>query len=204
MTDRRSPPAVDPAHGREAAATRRPQFRHSSRAARETEHVHPFVLAFAAEGDGRALLRRLAAEQLGIAPEDVPLEQRCPDCGGPHGRPVIVGSELRVSLSRCAGGAVAVGAWGRAIGVDVEPRELPAARSDAIRTVAGGAGVAHWTRVEAVLKADGRGLRVDPRTVRIAGDVATIGDEPSRYRLIEPDVAPDLHVTVAVGALALP
>jgi len=159
----------------------------------------PFVLAFAAEGDGRALLRRLAAEQLGVAPEEVPLEQRCPDCGGPHGRPAIRGSGLHVSLSRCPGGAVAVAVWGRAIGVDVEPRELPAARLDAIRTVAGGEGVAHWTRVEAVLKADGRGLRVDPRAVRIRGGLATIADEPARYRLLEPDIRPDLHVTVALA-----
>jgi 4'-phosphopantetheinyl transferase len=149
---------------------------------------------------GRALLRGLAAAQLGVAPEDVPLVQRCPDCGGPHGRPVVEGSDLHVSLSRCALGTVAVAAWGRAIGVDVEPRELPPERLDAIRSVAGGDGVAHWTAVEAVLKADGRGLRVDPRRVRVDGGVAWIEGEPARYALVEPDLAPELQVTVALGA----
>jgi 4'-phosphopantetheinyl transferase len=171
--------------------------------------VLPFALAFDPDASGaagaeagRALLRRLAAEQLGVAPGDVPLEQRCPDCGGPHGRPVIAGSDLRVSLARCAGGAVAVAAWGADIGVDVEERAQSPERLAAIREVAGEqgrAGIARWTAVEAVLKADGRGLRVDPRLVRIDGDLATIGDGVARYRLHEPDAHPALQVTVALA-----
>jgi 4'-phosphopantetheinyl transferase len=164
--------------------------------------VPPYILRVAAgpldRDAGRALLRELAAAELGVAPADAPLVQRCPDCGGPHGRPVIAGSELRVSLSRCPLGTVSVAAWGRAIGVDVEPRELPAERVDAIRAVAGGDGVAHWTAVEAVLKADGRGLRVDPRLVRIEGDVAWIEGEAARYELFRPEVAPDVQLTVAL------
>lgn len=151
---------------------------------------------------GRALLRALAGELLGIAPQDVPLVQRCPDCGGPHGRPVIEGSELRVSLSRCALGTVAAAVWGRALGVDVEPRRLPAERLEAIRTIAGGEGVEHWTAVEAVLKADGRGLRVDPRRVRVAGTTAWIDGDPVRYALETPDLGPaaaGVQVTVALG-----
>ena len=161
----------------------------------------PFAIAFdrdaSAPDAGRALLRRLAAEQLGVAPEDVPLTQRCPDCGGPHGRPEIADSELRVSLARCALGAVAVAAWGADIGVDVEPSAQTPARLAAIEEVAGGTGVARWTRVEAVLKADGRGLRIDPRRVRIEGDIATIAGEPARYRIVEPFVDTPLQVSVA-------
>ena len=163
----------------------------------------PFALAFdpdaSAPDAGRALLRRLAAEQLGIASEKVTLTQRCPDCGGPHGRPVVAGSELRVSLARCVLGAVAVAAWGTGIGVDVEPLAQTPARLAAIEEVAGGAGIAHWTRVEAVLKADGRGLRVDPRRVRIEGGIASIDGEPARYRIVEPAVDTPLQVSVALA-----
>jgi 4'-phosphopantetheinyl transferase len=167
----------------------------------------PFALAFDADAAGhagaaagRALLRRLAAEQLGIAPEDVPLVQRCPDCGGPHGRPMIDGSELRVSLARCELGAVAVAAWGADIGVDVEPLVQSAERLAAIREVAGGDGIAHWTRVEAVLKADGRGLRVDPRRVRVSGAAAWVDGEPARYRIIEPSLDTPVQVSVALAS----
>ncbi|PZQ91913.1 MAG: 4-phosphopantetheinyl transferase [Leifsonia xyli] len=158
---------------------------------------------------GRMLLRRLAGEQLGLAPELVPLEARCPDCGGPHGRPVVTGSELRVSLSRCAAGIVAVAVWGRDIGVDVEARADEAGRLAAIREVAGGGGLAHWTRVEAVLKADGRGLRVDPRTVGIVADgdgilTATVADTGRRYRILEPaldpHLAPVLQLSIALAS----
>ncbi|QEO10456.1 4'-phosphopantetheinyl transferase family protein [Protaetiibacter larvae] len=152
---------------------------------------------------GRALLRRLAGEQLGLAPHEVPLAAVCPDCGGPHGRPVVEGSELRVSLAHSAVGVVAVAAWGRDIGVDIEPLAATARSSPAIREVAGGRGLAHWTRVEAVLKADGRGLRVDPRAVQIAprgGRLeARIADRPTRYLLDEPDLAATLQVSVAIA-----
>jgi len=165
--------------------------------------VLPFALAYDPEATGReagrALLRRLAGEQLGVAPEAVPLTQRCPDCGGPHGRPVIDGAELRVSLARCVLGAVAVAAWGADIGVDVEPRAQTPARLAAIAEVAGGAGIARWTGVEAVLKADGRGLRVDPRRVRIDGDLATIDGGPARYRIVEPEFDTPIQVCVAIA-----
>lgn len=159
-----------------------------------------FALVFEpGTSDTRAVLRRLAAGQLGVAADDVPLVQRCPDCGGAHGAPAVEGSELRVSAARCAAGVVAVAARARAIGVDVELLAQPPELLAAIREIAGGEGVAHWTRVEAVLKADGRGLRVDPRAVRIAGDEATIEGGAARYLLVEPDVAPALQVTVALG-----
>jgi 4'-phosphopantetheinyl transferase len=162
--------------------------------------MEPFALAWErGDVDGHALLRRLAGAQLGIDPAEVVLEQRCPDCGGAHGRPVIPRSRLRVSLARGGGAVVAVAAWDRELGVDVEAREQPPARLAAIREVAGGDGVAHWTRVEAVLKADGRGLGVDPRRVRVDGATASV--DGVAYELHEPELAPDLQVTVAVGSL---
>lgn len=152
---------------------------------------------------GRVLLRRLAAAELEIAPHEVPLVAVCPECGGPHGRPRIEGSELRVSLAHCSAGTVAVAGWGREIGVDVEAVADAARSEGAIREVAGGSGLAHWTRVEATLKADGRGLRVDPREVRIRSvggrPMARVGDRATRYRLYEPLVDPAVQLTVALA-----
>lgn len=147
---------------------------------------------------GRVLLRRLAAAQLGIDPERVPIRAVCPDCGGPHGRPFVEGSQLRLSLSRCAGAVAAAVAWGCDVGIDVETLGHAETARDAIREVAGG-GPSHWTRVEATLKADGRGLRVDPRRVRIAGLTARVLDRPTRYRIVEPDVGAALQLSIAVA-----
>ena len=70
--------------------------------------------------------------------------------------------------------------------------------------MAGGEGIAHWTRVEATLKADGRGLRVDPREVRITGSEteleAQVVDRPTRYRILEPALHPGLQVSVAIAS----
>ena len=116
---------------------------------------------------GRMLLRTLAGELLFLDPAAVPLSATCPDCGGPHGQPRIPG--LTVSLSRCATAIVAVAALKGTVGIDVEPLRGTAERDAAIADVAGGGGIRHWTSVEAALKADGRGLRVDPRGVTVTG-----------------------------------
>jgi 4'-phosphopantetheinyl transferase len=154
---------------------------------------------------GRMLLRALVAEQLGLAPDAVPLVATCPDCGGPHGRPELAGSDLRVSLTHAGGLVIAVATHGRAIGIDAEPLAEPlradaTARDAAIRSVAAGEGLLHWTRVEAALKADGRGLRVKPSDVHIDDTTATasIPGSPKRYELFEPDIDPSLQVSVAL------
>ena len=43
---------------------------------------------------GRLVLRRLAAELTGVEAAEVALSATCPDCGGAHGRPVLVDSDL--------------------------------------------------------------------------------------------------------------
>lgn len=142
---------------------------------------------------GRMLLRTLAGDMLGLDPAAVPLSATCADCGGPHGQPRIPG--LAVSLSRCATAIVAVAATAGAIGVDVEPLMGTAERIAAIASVAGDGGIRRWTSVEAVLKADGRGLRVDPRDVNVTGDSATLGN--ARFELWHPALDAGLHTTVA-------
>jgi 4'-phosphopantetheinyl transferase len=152
---------------------------------------------------GRKLLREMVGESLGISPVEVEIVARCKDCGGPHGRPFAVGTTLGLSVSHCAGGVVAAVSTTGQVGVDAEPSVGSAVRLAAIAEVAGRGSVAHWTRVEAVLKADGRGLRVDPRQVDIVhvdgGIEALVGGGGIRYRITEPILAPGLQVSIAVA-----
>ncbi|MET4158240.1 hypothetical protein [Agromyces sp. PvR057] len=90
-----------------------------------------------------------------------------------------------MSLAHAPGLAVAVAA-NVPVGIDAETRTIPDERIDAIRKVTRlGAGDAlrHWVRVEAVLKADGRGLRIDPADVSVRGRTAELCGSAQRYRL---------------------
>lgn len=156
---------------------------------------------------GRMLLRELVAELAGVQPSGVGIEARCADCGGPHGRPVVTGPNDRArammtSVSACAGAVVVAVSAHRAIGVDVEPRAGGTQRLQAIRHLTGASAdpLRHWTRVEAVLKADGRGLRVEPGRVQVHDGQAEL--EGVRYRLAEPPIDPGLVVSVACGPWA--
>ncbi len=151
---------------------------------------------------GRLLLRELAAELLGADPREVPLSAHCLDCGQPHGRPVLNGTRLHMSLSRTAGVVVAAANWDSAVGIDVESAAVAPERLDAVESLTGIRSLQHWTRVEAVLKADGRGLRVDPGSVRVRPrgsrlDAAVLGS-PVRYRML--DLAPGDGI---VGSIAV-
>ena len=165
--------------------------------------VHVSVVPVAPSADrpartaaGRDALRALAADVVGADPADVTVRARCATCGGPHGRPVLGGSRaldgLHASVAH-AGDAVvvAVSAGGR-IGIDAEPRG---------REAPPGTTLAEWVRIEAVLKADGRGLRVYPSLVRFAGDahgsVAWIDGEPARYRVVDAELGSGLVAAVA-------
>jgi 4'-phosphopantetheinyl transferase len=106
----------------------------------------------------------------GMLPHGAMLGNRCPRCDGPHGRVTVSGAPYLVSVTYAAGYAIAAVASmtdAAALGIDAEP-EVDARRDAAgMRGVlgAGEATVREWTRVEAALKADGRGLRVDPASV---------------------------------------
>lgn len=151
---------------------------------------------------GRLLLRRFAAELLGVDAAGIEIVAACPDCGGEHGRPSVAGSDLYVSLSHSVQGVVAGASWRGPIGVDLESRPSAGA-AEAVGVLSGRASVEHWTRVEAVLKADGRGLRVDPSQVtieevdgRLEGGVL---GSPTRYDVSEVQLAPGVRVSVAVA-----
>ncbi len=121
-------------------------------------------LAWAVAPGGRAerrerawnLVRELLARE-GHA--DARLSNACPHCGGPHGPVTVTGAPWRASVSY-AGGVVVIGIHPdtvSAFGIDAE-RLI-----DPVRDAAGGieGGLLRWVRTEAVLKADGRGLRGD-------------------------------------------
>jgi 4'-phosphopantetheinyl transferase len=104
-------------------------------------------LSYAGQADqarfllGAAMLRSAVGQQLGIRPEDVPVDRTCDSCGAWHGRPRVPGSTVQLSVSH-AGLLVAVAmATAGPVGIDVERlRSSPAA-------------VESWTHQEARFKA---------------------------------------------------
>ncbi len=110
------------------------------------------------------LVRLCAARFLGVSPGSLTLVQRCPDCGGPHGRPEVAGyPELCVSMTHTPGVVMAAAAWDQ-VGVDAErysgetqevpahvlaPGELASIRSSRTPRLAF---VRQWVRKEALIK----------------------------------------------------
>lgn len=101
---------------------------------------------------GRALLRELGADDVTAV---------CPSCGGAHGRPRTSAGQASIAH---ADGLTLVALGEHPLGVDLE-------RSDA-RTP--GTTAQRWTEIEAVLKADGRGLAVAPERIRFHDDHAVL------------------------------
>jgi 4'-phosphopantetheinyl transferase len=104
---------------------------------------------------GRLLLHELADELMDDLVDQPPgapvaITAVCAQCGEEHGRPVAAGLWLSVAH---AGDVVVVAAAVAPVGVDVE-------RADARIPAEYGGNVRSWTRLEAVLKADGRGIVV--------------------------------------------
>ena len=146
--------------------------------------------------DGHELLRQLVSDETGLDAATIVISATCPDCGGAHGRPTVLGHpELHVSLARTPGFVVAAVSASGAIGIDAELLTGSPERAVAVGALTGIQSLRHWTRVEAVLKADGRGLRVDPSLVHVDGDIATL--EGVRYRLSSPSLDSAIVVTLA-------
>jgi 4'-phosphopantetheinyl transferase len=137
------------------------------------------------------LLRAAVAAWAAARPADVEVDQVCARCGGPHGRPVVTVRGRpgpSASVSR-AGGLAVVAVGNRPLGVDVEPLQPTAPGFERValspleqaqlddREAADRDEllVRWWVRKEAVLKATGHGLEVDPRHV-----VVTPPDEAPR------------------------
>lgn len=132
-----------------------------------------------ASGDPRPI-ETVLARHLAVQPGSLTLERT------PLGKPELAGSPVRVSLAHSGEVALVAVAAGRDVGVDVERiregaerwslvdhaltererRQLesvpPDRRADAL--------LAMWARKEALLKAAGVGLGVDPSLVELDGD----------------------------------
>ncbi|MDP9106005.1 MAG: 4'-phosphopantetheinyl transferase superfamily protein [Candidatus Eremiobacteraeota bacterium] len=134
------------------------------------------------------LARLVLGADLGEVPRKVRFETECARCGGPHGKPRLLGSGAAVdfSISHSGRRVVVAAARGVRVGVDVESTArryasdeplvrgvLTPAEAEALTRVPESrraeAFFRYWTRKEAVLKATGDGLTVPPASVEVSG-----------------------------------
>lgn len=133
---------------------------------------------------GCAVARLVLGPRLGVAPAAVAIDRTCASCGEPHGPPRVAGG-LELSVAR-TGDLVALAVCDRPVGIDVEeiegsagvvelagPPVLSDAEAHALAALPHrarpGALVRYWTRKQAVLKATGDGLKVEPSAVTVTG-----------------------------------
>lgn len=150
-----------------------------------------------------ALLRLLLEELTGTAPQEHTLDRWCSICGGPHGKPVLRHPRLHVGVATTSGAVVAAATEADPLGVDLEvvaatgfsgfadvvlgPGETARTPSERARA---------WVRKEAVLKATGLGLTVDPRRVDVR---ASLTAWPEPVRVEDVSVGSELACAVAVA-----
>jgi 4'-phosphopantetheinyl transferase len=166
------------------------------------------------------LARVVVGRLMEVEPSSVQLRQRCPRCGGPHGRPIVgVPGRPRVGMSLSgAGGVVLAAAAFAEIGVDHEPCGAGDVTVAAVAlterermqlaqrptTAQPDALLRWWVRKEALLKMTGHGLLVEPSRLEISPP-----DEPPRLLIWNgPGPRPqvelaDLDVDGAVAAVAV-
>ncbi|MBN9156634.1 4-phosphopantetheinyl transferase [Microbacterium sp.] len=144
------------------------------------------------------LIRALVAE---LAPgSDLRIEHRCPVCGGAHGRPVLPSAPVHASVAYADPWVVVAVAPDRevdALGIDAE---VPDTTLDltALFAPAHAPDLAGWTAIEAVLKADGRGLLVPPNQVLFAPDGVASVPGGGAFRILPVPAGPDLVVSLAL------
>lgn len=164
------------------------------------------------------LARAMLGDVLRVDPAAVSWIYRCSTCGGPHGKPYVDGVHFSLSHTQ---GLVAVAVAADPVGIDVEvvtPRfdaaELAGvaltgterARFDTLPAeVKVAAMLRTWTRKEALLKADGRGLSVSPDRVGVAAAEEppalvewTETDRPAGAQLFDLALGPRRFGAVAV------
>jgi len=158
-----------------------------------------------------ALARLAVARVRNVDPADVVVGRRCLTCGSTaHGQPVTDGAS--VSLSHTRGLAVAAASTAGPVGVDAEPLtqtvfagfdDVALARDEAAALAPDDATgrLRAWVRKEAVLKACGWGLSIDPRLVVLTPD-GRIADAPPQVG--RPAVGDLTFESAAIGALAYP
>jgi 4'-phosphopantetheinyl transferase len=172
---------------------------------------------------GRSLARSVLASYAGCDPGALTFDRTCRHCGGSHGKPTVslAGRTVDFSLSHAAGVAVLAVTSGDDVGIDIEPLRLSerdgvvaeALRGTLSEAEATGVGLEsgynllrHWTRKEALLKASGHGLVVEPSKVTlcasgsgrwVVAEAAHLRDPP-RWRIADLDLAGEHVGAVAV------
>ncbi|GAA3582788.1 4'-phosphopantetheinyl transferase superfamily protein [Amycolatopsis ultiminotia] len=176
---------------------------------------------------GRVLAKTLTAQRLGGEPESVRFDSTCADCGKPHGRPQVPGSDLVLSISH-SGNLIGLAATdGVPVGLDVETSNRTADPSlveyalspEEQQAVAGlsdeersAAFFVYWTRKEAVMKATGKGLKIPLQSITFSrydapAELVSAQDaalDPARTRLADLKAAEGHRAAVAAlttGAL---
>lgn len=150
---------------------------------------------------GRALIRELV-RRLGGGP-DVRLDSTCARCGAAHAVPRTPGFTLSVSHAEDLV-AVAIAPGNSLLGIDLE-RNTRAARTAELAPLfapAPAPDLAGWTRIEAAIKADGRGIGIDPSTVRSRAEhpLADVpASDPPVWTVALPGRATRLWVTTLAG-----
>lgn len=146
---------------------------------------------------GRALIRELVL-QLGGGPV-VPLDSSCSQCGEDHAAPRTPGFGLSVSHADDLV-AVAVSTGNAPVGVDIEPASAAARVAELVPMFAPGPvpDLAGWTRIEAAIKADGRGVAVDPAAVVLRPEPREPG-RPPVWSATLPARAGQLQVATLAG-----
>jgi 4'-phosphopantetheinyl transferase len=117
---------------------------------------------------GAAMLRSAVGLELGVRPQDVTVDRACETCGGWHGRPVVPGTRLALSVSHGGLLVVLALALDAPVGVDVE-------RVDGRHLAA----VRRWTSAEARFKAGGAAsLTVHELPAPLTGHVLALATAP--------------------------
>ncbi|MCX6503120.1 MAG: hypothetical protein NT132_12075 [Microbacterium sp.] len=145
----------------------------------------------------RILARELISARLGIDPGDVRVEREAPTVFGHHTHlfPTVAGQAVPFAVrdvSHRAATVVAIADLATPLGLDIrdvlpdaETRAAMHAHSHLWEGTGEAQFLAHWTRVQAVLAADGRGRQVRPEAVRLDGVHGWIPDRPVHYRLVD-------------------
>lgn len=162
----------------------------------------------------RIIAKELIAARLGCEPKDVTIEREAPRGFGYHTRLIASrgGQELPLAIVTASyRAATVVAICDPALPVGIDIRDLNPDAAD-IRQMQKHSRLVdetniadllqHWVRVQAVLEADGRGVRVAPEHVSLDAGRRRgwIGDRNMKYTLV--DASRDSWViTIAVGAL---
>jgi 4'-phosphopantetheinyl transferase len=158
---------------------------------------------------GRLLIHALVAGLFPQATEWTVAAGPCRRCGRLHGGVELEGVPARASVSYAADlVVVAVAPTSRVsrLGVDIEFGSAENGRIEELRRMLGASTepiLRRWTRVGAVLKADGRGLLIDPGSVHLRRGGAWIaGAATTSYAVTEVPGPPGFLVSIAWCSVA--